>query len=296
MTPQPSIALHPAARARNMITIASGKGGVGKTLLAICIAQAFSKASQTTLLFDGDFGLANVDIQLGLMPEHDLGSVITGRIAIDEAVTRFEDGGFDILAGKSGSGASAQLSKERLEMVRKALMGIAASYDRVVVDLGAGIHNDARMLAASSGTVLVIATDEPTSLTDAYAFIKVTNAQYPGTDIRILVNMAQSAGKENPRTKRCARPAKVRVVAVGATVQAMITTIGAKPQAPPVAAELALASLGDGTKMSPGRPWPSVPKSTPSSSPCRPKPLRQLRRHPHLLSPPAIPFRRASPR
>ena len=93
MTPQPSIALHPAARARNMITIASGKGGVGKTLLAICIAQAFSKASQTTLLFDGDFGLANVDIQLGLMPEHDLGSVITGRIAIDEAVTRFEDGG-----------------------------------------------------------------------------------------------------------------------------------------------------------------------------------------------------------
>ena len=206
MTPQPSIALHPAARARNMITIASGKGGVGKTLLAICIAQAFSKASQTTLLFDGDFGLANVDIQLGLMPEHDLGSVITGRIAIDEAVTRFEDGGFDILAGKSGSGALAQLSKERLEMVRKALMGIAASYDRVVVDLGAGIHNDARMLAASSGTVVVIATDEPTSLTDAYAFIKVTNAQYPGTDIRILVNMAQSA-REGKRTYETLRKA-----------------------------------------------------------------------------------------
>ena len=193
MTPQPSIPLHPAARAQNMITIASGKGGVGKTVLTISIAQAFAKAGQTTLLFDGDLGLANIDIQLGIMPEHDLGSVITGRISVEEAITKFEVGGFDILAGKSGSGALAELSKDRLERVRKELMGLANAYDRVIVDLGAGIHNEARILAASSGTVVVIATDEPTSLTDAYAFIKVTNAQYSGTDIRILVNMAQSA-------------------------------------------------------------------------------------------------------
>ena len=193
MTPQPSIPLHPAARAQNMITIASGKGGVGKTVLTISIAQAFAKAGQTTLLFDGDLGLANIDIQLGIMPEHDLGSVITGRISVEEAITKFEVGGFDILAGKSGSGALAELSKDRLERVRKELMGLANAYDRVIVDLGAGIHNEARILAASSGTVVVIATDEPTSLTDAYAFIKVTNAQHSGTDIRILVNMAQSA-------------------------------------------------------------------------------------------------------
>ena len=206
MTPQPSIPLHPAARAQNMITIASGKGGVGKTVLAISIAQAFAKAGQSTLLFDGDLGLANIDIQLGIMPEHDLGSVITGRISVEEAITKFEGGGFDILAGKSGSGALAELSKDRLERVRKELMGLANAYDRVIVDLGAGIHNEARILAASSGTVVVIATDEPTSLTDAYAFIKVTNAQYSGTDIRILVNMAQSA-REGKRTFETLRKA-----------------------------------------------------------------------------------------
>jgi len=206
MTPQPSIPLHPAARAQNMITIASGKGGVGKTVLAISIAQAFAKAGQSTLLFDGDLGLANIDIQLGIMAEHDLGSVITGRVSAEEAITKFEGGGFDILAGKSGSGALAELSKERLGRVRKELMGLANAYDRVIVDLGAGIHNEARILAASSGTVVVIATDEPTSLTDAYAFIKVTNAQYPGTDIRILVNMAQSA-REGKRTFETLRKA-----------------------------------------------------------------------------------------
>jgi flagellar biosynthesis protein FlhG len=206
MIPQPSVPLHPAARAQNMVTVASGKGGVGKTLLAISIAHAFSKAGQSILLFDGDLGLANIDIQLGIMPEHDLGSVITGRIPVEKAITKFEDGGFDILAGKSGSGALAELSKERLERVRRELMSQAKVYDRVIVDLGAGIQNEARVLAASSGIVLVIATDEPTSLTDAYAFIKVTNAQYPGTDIRILVNMAQST-REGKRTHETLRKA-----------------------------------------------------------------------------------------
>lgn len=206
MTPEPTIALHPAARARNIITIASGKGGVGKTLLAITLVHALAKAGHAALLFDGDLGLANVDIQLGLIPTHDLGSVITGRVTIGEAIIRFDEGGFDILAGKSGSGALAQLSGERLERVRSELLALAADYDRVVVDLGAGIDNEVRTLAASSDTVLVVATDEPTSLTDAYAFIKVTAMQYPGTDIRILVNMAQSA-REGKRTYETLRKA-----------------------------------------------------------------------------------------
>ena len=152
-----------------------------------------AKAGQRALLFDGDLGLANVDVQLGLMPRHDLGNVLGGSVTMQDAVGRYGDGGFDILAGRSGSGALALLSGDRLNVVREGLLALARNYDRVVVDLGAGIDTDVRTLAGSSGTVLVVATDEPTSLTDAYAFMKVTVMQYPGTDLRVLVNVAQSA-------------------------------------------------------------------------------------------------------
>ena len=201
-----TIALHPAVRARNVISIASGKGGVGKTWVAITLAHALANAGKRSLLFDGDLGLANVDIQLGLMPRHDLGSVITGGVRMPEAVARYGDGGFDILAGKSGSGALALLSSDRLMGVRDQLVDLAQRYDHVVMDLGAGIDNHVRVLAAASGRVLVVATDEPTSLTDAYAFIKVTVMQFPGTDIRILVNAAQSP-REGRRTYETLRKA-----------------------------------------------------------------------------------------
>lgn len=186
-------------RAPNIITVASGKGGVGKTWLSVTLVHALARAGHKTLLFDGDLGLANVDIQLGLLPKHDLGSVLSGTVTMAEAVARYADGGFDILAGKSGSGALAVLSGDRLTQVRDGLVSIAQRYDRVVVDLGAGIEANVRVLAGASGTVLVVATDEPTSLTDAYAFIKVTTMQYPGTDVRIVVNQAASA-REGRRT------------------------------------------------------------------------------------------------
>jgi flagellar biosynthesis protein FlhG len=196
--------MHPAAgaahlpKARNMFAIASGKGGVGKTWFAITLAHAFARSGQRALLFDGDLGLANVDIQLGLMPERDLGGVIGGRITLAQATTRF-DGGFDIIAGRSGNGSLATLPGQRLAQLRSELVTLAASYDRVVLDLGAGLDRTARMLAATAGTYLVVTTVEPTSLTDAYAFIKVTHADEPDADLRVVVNMAGSTA-EGQRT------------------------------------------------------------------------------------------------
>ena len=116
--PESTVALHPAMRAHNIISVASGKGGVGKTWTAITLSHALANAGKHTLLFDGDLGLANVDIQLGLMPRHDLGSVISGEVQMQQAIGHYSDGGFDILTGKSGSGALAMLSKERLSAVR----------------------------------------------------------------------------------------------------------------------------------------------------------------------------------
>lgn len=193
-TETPTLAPRPTqrARGRNVIAVASGKGGVGKTWFSITLSQALARSGKKVLLFDGDLGLANIDIQLGLMPKTDLGSVVAGRLTLNQALTNFPAGGFDVIAGRSGSGTLANIPLSRLQMLGDDLVLLANSYDRVIVDLGAGVEKTTRNFAAQAGTILVVTTDEPTSLTDAYAFIKVTQLERPGTDMRVVVNMANS--------------------------------------------------------------------------------------------------------
>jgi len=193
----------PATR-RKVIAIASGKGGVGKTWFAISLSQALSQSGARTLLFDGDLGLANVDIQLGLCPDRDISGVIAGKLTLRQAVIKYDAGAFDILAGRSGAGNLAALPTQRLTGLRDSLMRLAERYDRVVLDLGAGVDRTVQTLASNAGTTLIVTTDEPTSLTDAYAFIKLTVAERPGADIRIVVNMAETpnSGRETYETLR----------------------------------------------------------------------------------------------
>ncbi len=192
--------LRPAAFARrgNMFAVASGKGGVGKTWLAISLAHAFARAGRKTLLFDGDLGLANVDIQLGLMPADDLGGVLAGRLSLPGAVTPFA-AGFDIIAGRSGSGRLGSAPLSRLRHLSENLEAISRNYDQVILDLGAGVEQTVRQLTRNADTCLVVLTDEPTSLTDAYAFIKLARQDRPAADIRIVVNIAASS-RDGERT------------------------------------------------------------------------------------------------
>jgi len=170
-----------------LIAFASGKGGVGKTCLAIGLTQALAEAGHRVALVDGDLGLANVDVQLGLNPKHDLGDVLTGRCTAEAALVHHE-AGFAVLPGRSGSTALATLdgagAREVIVMLRDLPM------DWVVLDLGAGIGAAQRGLAAMADLLVVVATEEPTSLTDAYAVLKLHRRDAPQGRAGLLVNMA----------------------------------------------------------------------------------------------------------
>ena len=191
---------------RNILAVASGKGGVGKTWFSITLAHWLARQGDRVLLFDGDLGLANVDVQLGVTPRRDLGSVVAGRVPLGEAATPYVEGGFDIVAGRSGSGSLGTMAMSRLTSLRQDLESFSQTYDRVVLDLGAGIERPVRMMAAAARTCLVVATDEPTSITDAYAFIKVTAMERLADNIQIVVNMAGSQ-REGERTYATLRKA-----------------------------------------------------------------------------------------
>jgi len=177
---------------RKIIAIASGKGGVGKTWFSITLAQALGQLKRRALLFDGDLGLANVDIQLGLTPKYDLSGVIAGKLTLKQAITKYTEGGFDIIAGRSGASNLSALPSSKLKALRSDLAEITNTYDRVIIDLSAGVDRTVQTLATMAGTILVVTTDEPTSLTDAYAFIKLASRANPAADIRVVVNMADS--------------------------------------------------------------------------------------------------------
>ena len=196
LRPQPAPA-RPRVGGR-VVAIASGKGGVGKTWFAITLAHALARGGARVLLFDGDLGLANVDIQLGLMPERDLSSVVSGGMTLEEAAVRHA-GGFDIVAGRSGSGALSALDGVTLARVLLALRKAAERYDYVIIDLGAGLDATVRRMAVFADLLLVVATEEPTSLTNAYAVLKLHAADrgadrgsIAASEARIVVNQAGS--------------------------------------------------------------------------------------------------------
>ena len=179
-------------RGNNIIAVASGKGGVGKTWFSITLAHSLTRMGKRVLLFDGDLGLANVDVQLGLMPKRDLNDVIRGRLSIDKVIQTYEEGGFDIIAGRSGQASLSALPSQRLAILRDQLLDVASNYDVVICDLGAGVDRTVRTFAAAATRTVLITTDEPTSLTDAYAFIKLGNAAGMSKNVSVVINMASS--------------------------------------------------------------------------------------------------------
>lgn len=176
----------------NIIMIASGKGGVGKTWFAITFSHALAKMNRKVLLVDGDLGLANVDIQLGLVPKGDLSQYASGKRTLRDIITHYQDGGFDIIAGASGNGSLASLAPKRLQKMKEDLDELSKGYDHVILDIGAGIGGTVRSLMEVASSTLLVVTEDPTSLTDAYAFIKVMDKEMGSHLPEIVINMAET--------------------------------------------------------------------------------------------------------
>lgn len=186
----------PRVTPASVIAVGSGKGGVGKTFISITLASALAKLGRRVLLVDGDLGLANVDVQLGIAPETDLAAVVAGWVEIEDAVTPVDggtgSGGFDVLPGRSGSGALAELPPEEVARLAAGLSALALQYDHVIIDLGAGIEANCMRLARSADKTLMVITDDPASMTDGYAFIKVLRGYAPNVEPIVAINRAET--------------------------------------------------------------------------------------------------------
>ncbi len=186
-----------------IIAIASGKGGVGKTWLSVTLAQALARLGRRILMFDADLGLANVDVQLALEPGDDLGTALAGR-RLTDVIRHYEAGGFDVIAGRSGSGQLALLPTEILGRLTIELRQIAASYDDVLLDLPAGIDMTVRQMLSTAHQALIVTTDEPPAMTDAYALIKVGRRHVPTMLPELVINLApgEATGRQTYESLR----------------------------------------------------------------------------------------------
>ena len=188
--PGTPVAPPPGAR---IIAITSGKGGVGKTFVSANLAAAMTRRGLRVLVLDADLGLANLDVVLNLHPKITLHDVFTGKSSLDDAVIA-APGGFSVVLAGSGMVEYSRLTPEVRNQFLSVIQTLAPRFDVILLDTGAGISDVVLFSVSLASEVLIVATPEPTSLTDAYAAIKVLAMQQQRQHIRIVVNQTARPG------------------------------------------------------------------------------------------------------
>ncbi|MDF1831790.1 MAG: MinD/ParA family protein [Porticoccaceae bacterium] len=186
-----SVARAPQQKPVRVIAITSGKGGVGKTNISVNLAASFAKQGDNVLLMDADLGLANVDILFDLHPKYDLRHVIAGERTLDEVIVDAPMG-LKVIPASSGVSSMADLSPAENAGLVRAFSELAFPVDTMIVDTAAGISDSVITFCKASQEVVVVVCDEPTSITDAYALIKVMSRDHGVKRFHILANMVNS--------------------------------------------------------------------------------------------------------
>ncbi len=177
-----------------VIAVTGGKGGVGKTSVAVNLATALASAGRRAMLLDGDLGLANVDVFLGLSPRHTMAHVLTGERTLEEIILESPQG-IQVVPGASGIAELANLSAAGHLSLVQAFSSLSARVDVLVVDTAAGISHSVTQFAQAAQHVVVVVCDEPASMTDAYALVKVLSRNHDVTQFRVVANMVRSPGE-----------------------------------------------------------------------------------------------------
>lgn len=178
------------------ISILSGKGGVGKTNVALNLGFSLFRAGHPLLLLDCDLGLANLDVLLGIAPDHNLQDILLSDARPDEIAIPIENGGFDFIPAASGVPELVEMDADMRSLLLRRLEPLFERYDYLFLDLGAGINPTVQAFAAMTHLRIVIVTPEPTSLTDSYALMKVLATQHGVRDFHVVVNQVEDRKEE----------------------------------------------------------------------------------------------------
>jgi len=195
----------PGRRGR-MIAVASGKGGVGKTNVAVNLGISLARLGKRTVLIDVDIGLANADVILGVQPRFHLGNVLAGEVGILDALVP-GPGGLQLLPGSTATSFS-DLSEGERGFLASRFRQLEAGSDFMIIDTAAGISRNVIEFSRAADEVLVVTTPEPTAITDAYALIKAVAREKGHGRIRLVVNQAidrTDAGRVSERIRAVAR-------------------------------------------------------------------------------------------
>ena len=191
-SPRASASAHAPRRAR-ITAVTSGKGGVGKTFVSANLAAALARLGLRVLVLDADLGLANLDVVLNLAPKRTLHDVFTAKCSLQEAIVP-APGGFDVLLAGSGMVEYSRLTPEIRERLLGVIEDVSPHYDHVLLDTGAGISDVVLFTVSLADAVLMVATPEPTSMTDAYATLKVLATLHGRRHAWVLVNQSRRPG------------------------------------------------------------------------------------------------------
>lgn len=194
-TPEPSAAVTTASppRLARTLAVTSGKGGVGKTFFSANLAAALARQGQRVLVLDADLGLANLDVVLNLYPKITIHDVFTGKAELEEAILP-APGGFSVLLAGSGLVEYSRLTPEVRERLMDIIDTVRPRFDVLIIDTGAGISDVVLFAVSLAHEIVVVATPEPTAMTDAYATIKVLAAQQSREKLHMVVNQVGRAG------------------------------------------------------------------------------------------------------